>query len=457
MADEKLLIVDDERLTSEALRYNLQLDGYHVDTASSASEALALLEEQDYPVVITDLRMPQVSGLELCGDIRRLYPNTDVILLTAFGSIENAVEAVKHGAYDYLTKPVDPAKLSALLRRIFELHRLRDENKALRAEVSAHRQASRLIGSAAGMVKVMDAIETVAPTEATVLVRGESGTGKELVAMAIHQLSSRAKHPLVKVNCAAIPETLLEDELFGHERGAYTGAHAQRKGRFEMAHRGTLFLDEISEMSVAVQAKLLRVIQEREFERVGGSETIPVDVRIITSTNRDLEEAVRDGHFREDLYYRVNVVSIELPPLRERREDILVLASHFLEGFSKRNGKSFHSIDQEAQQMLLSYNWPGNVRELENCVERAVVMARGESIAAADLALRHDIAQLAHDSIASQLVTEGFSVEDFEKSLIEAALEKTRGNQSKAAALLGLTRRTLQYRIEKYKIDIGKD
>ncbi|MFP4058679.1 MAG: sigma-54-dependent transcriptional regulator [Candidatus Brocadiia bacterium] len=457
MPDRRALIVDDDRLTAEALRNNLQLDGHRADIATSAAQALKALAARNYDVVITDLRMPEVSGIELCDEVRNLYPDTQVVILTAYGTIENAVEAVKRGAYDYLTKPVDPEKLSTLIDRIVEVHRLRDENRTLRDQIRAQRQSSRLIGSSPKMVEVLETIRTVAPTDATVLVRGESGTGKELVATAIHQLSPRSEQPLVKVNCAAIPETLLEDELFGHERGAFTGAHAQRKGRFETAHRGTIFLDEIAEMSPAVQAKLLRVTQEREFERVGGSDTIPVDVRIICSTNQNLEEAVREGRFREDLYYRVNVVPIVLPPLRERRDDILLLANHFLERFAERNNKSFQGISQQAQQKLLRYHWPGNVRELENCIERAVVMARGDAIEPGDIALNPDISGLAEDDIASQLVAEGFSVEDFERKLIHASLQKTGGNQSRAAELLGLTRRTLQYRIEKYDIQVPKD
>jgi DNA-binding NtrC family response regulator len=456
MADEKILVVDDERLTAEALRNNLLLEGYAVDTTTSPSDALAALAASTYEIVVSDFRMAEMTGIELCDEIRRLYPDTDVVILTAYGTIENAVEAVKRGAYDYLTKPVDTERLLTLLRRILELHRLRDENRSLKQQITSEQQKARLIGSSPKMVEVMETIRTVAATEATVLIRGESGTGKELVASAIHQLSPRVKHPLVKVNCAAIPETLLEDELFGHERGAFTGAHAQRKGRFETAHRGTIFLDEIGEMSPAVQAKLLRVLQEREFERVGGSETIPVDVRIITSTNRNLEEAVREGKFREDLYYRVNVVPIVLPPLRERREDIAVLASYFLERFAARNSKSFKGITPKAQEKLLAYNWPGNVRELENCIERAVVMGQGDAIGSEDIMLNPDISGLAHEDVASQLITEGFSVEDFERRLIEASLRKTGGNQSRAAALLGLTRRTLQYRIEKYNIQIGR-
>jgi len=434
----------------------LRLDGYQADVAVSPPEALDLLARSPYPIVISDMRMREMTGVELCDEIRRLYPDTEVIIATAYGNIPNAVEAVKRGAHDYFTKPVDTERLLSTLRRLFEMRRLRDENRELREEIQAERQATRLIGSSRAIAAVLETVRTVAPTDATVLVRGESGTGKELVAAAIHDLSPRAPHPLVKVNCAAIPETLLESELFGHERGSFTGAIAQRKGRFEAAHRGTIFLDEISEMSPALQAKLLRVLQEREFQRVGGSETLTVDVRVIASTNRNLEKAVRDGDFREDLYYRVNVVPIVLPPLRERREDIPLLASHFLDRFAKRNNKAFRGIAPAAQQKLQAYHWPGNVRELENTIERAVVMAQGDTLGADDIALNPDISRESPGDVAARLVGPGFSIEDFERTLLEASLRKTGGNQSRAAELLGLTRRTLQYRMEKYAIQVER-
>jgi len=456
MPTDAILIVDDDRQTATALQKNLQVEGYAAETAFTPPDALAALASTHFAVVITDLRMTEMSGIELCQEIRSLYPDTDVVILTAYGTIQTAVEAVKHGAIDYLTKPVDTDHLINILKRIFELQKLSDENRSLRQQIQAERQSTRLIGSSRAMVKVLDVIRTVAPTDSTVLIRGESGTGKELAAAAVHQLSHRASQPFIKVNCAAIPETLLEDELFGHERGAFTGAHTRRKGRFEAAHRGTIFLDEIAEMSPALQAKFLRVLQEREFERVGGSETILVDVRVIASTNRNLEADVRDGRFREDLYYRINVVPIQLPPLRERREDILVLANHFLERFADRNQKSLAGISPEAQKRLLAYNWPGNVRELENAIERAAVMAPGDRIEATDIAVNPDITRLAHDDVASRLVQEGFAIEDFERKLIEASLAKTGGNQSRAAELLGLTRRTLQYRIEKYNIQVER-
>ena len=456
MPDDHVLIVDDDWPTADALRKNLRFDGYQADVAGSPPEALAVLAKSPFPIVISDMRMREMSGVELCDEIRRLYPDTDVIIVTAYGNIPNAVEAVKRGAYEYLTKPVDTERLVGTIARICQFHRLRDENRSLREEIQAERKATRLIGASRAIAAVLEIARTVAPTDATVLVRGESGTGKELVASAIHDLSRRAGQPLVKVNCAAIPETLLESELFGHERGSFTGAVAQHKGRFEAAHRGTIFLDEISEMSPALQAKLLRVLQEREFQRVGGSETIPVDVRVIASTNRNLEKAVRDGDFREDLYYRVNVVPIVLPPLRERREDILLLATHFLERFSARNHKTFKGISPAAQQKLLAYHWPGNVRELENCIERAVVMAQGEILGADDIALNPVISRESPGDVAARLIQPGFSIEDFERTLLEASLRKTGGNQSRAAELLGLTRRTLQYRMEKYNIQINR-
>ncbi|MBM4030394.1 MAG: sigma-54-dependent Fis family transcriptional regulator [Planctomycetes bacterium] len=452
MPNNHILVVDDDWQTADALRKNLRFEGYQADVAGSPPEALALLAKSPYPIVVSDMRMREMSGVELCDEIRRLYPDTDVIILTAYGTIQDAVDAVKRGAYDYLTKPVDTERLLGTLRRLFELHRLRDENRALREEIQAERKATRLIGSSPAIAAVLETARTVAPTDATVLIRGESGTGKELVASAIHELSARAKNPLVKVNCAAIPETLLESELFGHERGSFTGAIALRKGRFEAAHRGTIFLDEISEMSPALQAKLLRVLQEREFQRVGGTETLTVDVRVIASTNRNLEKAVRDGDFREDLYYRINVVPIFLPPLRERREDVLLLASHFLARFAARNRKSFKGIAPAAQQKLMAYHWPGNVRELENAIERAVVMAQGDTIGPDDIALNPDVSRESPEDVASKLLQPGFAIEEFERKLLEAGLRKTGGNQSRAAELLGLTRRTLQYRMEKYAI-----
>jgi len=453
----QVLIVDDNRQTALALQKNLRVEGYEADVAASAAEALELLQGNDYAAVVADLRMPQMSGIELCEHVRQRSPETEVIILTAYGTINSAVEAVKKGAIDYLTKPVDFDRLFAILRRVFELRRLRAENRALRQQIEAEKKSQRLIGVSPAMAKVMETIRTVAPSDATVLIRGESGTGKELVATAIHQLSPRADRPLVKVNCAAIPETLLEDELFGHERGAFTGAHAQRKGRFELAHGGTIFLDEIAEMTTALQAKLLRVLQEREFERVGGSETILVDVRVVASTNRDIEKEVREGRFREDLYYRINVVPIHLPPLRERREDIPILADHFLRLYAARNRRPLKSLTRRAVEKLVAYNWPGNVRELENCIERACVMAQGEVLDADDLVLNPELGQPEHDKVASELIGEGFCLEDFERRLIEASLKRTGGNQSKAARLLGLTRRTLQYRIEKYGIQVERD
>ena len=457
MSDAQILIVDDNRQSALALQKNLRLEGYKSDVAASAQEALELLEANDYAAIVADLRMPGMSGIELCEETKRRRPQTEVVILTAFGTINSAVEAVKKGATDYLTKPVDFDRLSAVLRRVVELRRLRAENRALRQQIAAERKSEELIGNSPAMSQVLETICTVAASDATVLIRGESGTGKELVARAIHRLSPRAGRPLVKVNCAAIPEALLEDELFGHERGAFTGAHAQRKGRFELAHGGTIFLDEIAEMSPALQAKLLRVLQEREFERVGGSDTILVDVRVIASTNRDIEKAVREGNFREDLYYRVNVVPIHLPPLRERREDIPVLANHFLQRYAARNRKPIKALSRRALDKLIAYNWPGNVRELENCIERACVLATGEVLDADDLVLNPQLAGSDHDAIASQLIGEDFSLEGFERELIEASLRKTGGNQSRAAQLLGLSRRTLQYRIEKYGIKVEKD
>ncbi|HUT35752.1 MAG TPA: sigma 54-interacting transcriptional regulator [Planctomycetota bacterium] len=454
--NERILIVDDDWQTADALRKNLLFEGYHSDVAGSPPEALEAMAKQSYTIVLSDMRMTEMSGVELCDEIHRLYPDVFTVIITGYGSIPSAVEAVKRGAYDYLTKPTDTERLLSVLQRLAELRTLRDDNQALREQIQAERRAARLIGSSPPMTRVMATIRAVARTDAPVLVRGERGTGKELVASTIHELSARAKCPFVKVDCACMPEALLEDELFGHEREAYPGAHAQRKGRLEIAQGGTIFLDEVVGMLPAVQARLLRVLQEREFERVGGSQTISVDVRVIASTSRNLEKAVRAGDFREDLYYGIRVVPILLPPLRERREDILAIASFFLEHFATRSGRSLKGFTRMARKRLLDHGWPGNVRELENCIQRSVVVAQGDKVGIGDIALDPSLSPEGADDIASTLVQPGFSIEDFERRLIEAGLRKTGGNPSCAAELLGLTRRTLLYRMEKYDIQLNR-
>jgi DNA-binding NtrC family response regulator len=449
----KILIVDDDPNQSAVLRDILTFEGFLAETAGSAIETIATVRRDPPQVIVSDLRMPDMDGLELYRKVREVAPETTYIIMTAHGTVDTALQAMKEGVYDYILKPINARDLIATIEKALELVRLRSENRTLKERIEEVAVDHRIVFASKKMEEAMELVKTVAKSDATVLVRGESGTGKELIANAIHSYSNRRNAPFVKVNCAAIPETLLEDELFGHERGAFTDAQRQRKGKFELAHGGTIFLDEIGDMPPALQVKILRVLQERQFERVGGTETIHVDVRLLTATNRDLEKAIREGEFREDLYYRLNVIPIHLPPLRERREDIPKLAVHFLQKFNRKNEKAFRAFSTDAMQLLVNYAWPGNVRELENAVERAVVLGEGEEVRPEHLpaALRGP-APTSDDVIARLLDSPDLSLDELERKLIERALERTSGNQSKAAKLLGLTRRTLQYRVEKYNI-----
>jgi len=452
MSEPRVLVVDDEAQQCAALERILRLEGFSVKSTTSGHEAVVMSEGEPFDVVISDLRMPDLTGMQLFEKLREVSPEITFIIMTAYGTVESAVAAIQSGVYDYVTKPIDADHLARVLRRAVEVVQLRRENVALREQVRAAREKTKLVGNSPQIREVTERIAMVADSDATVLIRGESGTGKELVTNMIHAMSSRAGGPLIKINCAAIPESLLEDELFGHEKGAFTGAETMRKGRFELAHRGTLFLDEIAEMSMHLQAKLLRVIQEQQFERIGGTETLSVDVRLLASTNRDLEELVRKGKFREDLYYRINVVPIVIPPLRERRADIILLANHFLHVFSQKNNRHYSGFAREAQEAMLAYSWPGNVRELENCVERAVVMSKGSEITEEDLALSDLFDGTRPRDVLERLFGTDLSLDELEKEIIQTALARTNWNQSQAAALLGLTRRTLQYRTEKYGI-----
>jgi DNA-binding NtrC family response regulator len=380
-----IVVADDEKNIREGLAEALSLDGYRALPAADGEEALALVESADADLVITDLRMPKLGGTDVLNHVVSRYPGLPVIVLTGHGTIEDAVVAMRAGAFDFLTKPVNLDHLSLLVKRALESRELARKNRELEAEVEAQRRSSSIIGKSAEMKKVFDLVRRVAPTRASVLVTGDSGVGKELVADAIHNLSPRRDGPLVKVHCAALAESLLESELFGHEKGAFTGAQARKRGRFELADKGTLFLDEIGEINQNVQIKILRVLQERKFERVGGEETVEVDVRIVAATNKDLKEEIRKGTFREDLYYRLNVVNIRVPPLRERRDDIPLLAMAFLREFAEENGKKLEGFDPKARQALYAYPWPGNVRELRNSVESAVVMASSGLVELDDL------------------------------------------------------------------------
>jgi DNA-binding NtrC family response regulator len=439
----RLLVVDDEKNIREGLAAALEMEGYEVVTSSDGAEGWKRFEKGDVDLVITDLRMPGLSGEDLQRKIVAEVPGFPVIVLTGHGTVENAVSAMRGGAYDFLTKPVNLDHLSMLVKRALANHELSLKHKNLEDELAKNNQFKTMIGSSAAMRQVIDTISRAAPAKASVLITGESGVGKELVADALHELSPRKGKPLVKVHCAAIPDTLIESELFGHEKGAFTGAVARRRGRFELANEGTLFLDEIGEIEQNIQIKLLRVLQERKFERVGGEETIETDVRIIAATNRDLKAEIEKGAFREDLYFRLNVVNINVPPLRERKEDIPLLLNAFLQEFSRENGKRIEGFDEKARAAVYHYDWPGNVRELRNCVESAVVMVKGSVITEADLpptvSSRKDEKWIR--------IPLGTNMEESERVIIQNTLDFFKGNKSKAADVLGIGRKTLHRKL----------
>ena len=447
MARERILIVDDEANARTALAELLRDEGYAVDTAADGFKALPKLEELAPDVVVTDLKMPGLSGLELMDKVRERDPECVVIVMTAFGAIETAVQAMRQGAADYLTKPVNIEELTLVLKRELERKRLRAEAGQLRQRLSERHRISNIIGSSPAMQQVFDTVLQVAPSRASVLITGESGTGKELIAAAIHEHSPRAKKPFIKLHCAALAESLLESELFGHERGSFTGAVGRREGRFEQADGGTLFLDEIGEISPSTQVKLLRFLQEHEFERVGGNQTIKVDVRVIAATNRDLLQRVKEGQFREDLYYRLNVVSLEMPPLRARPSDIPQLAAHFLAKYAAENGKAIEGFSDDALARLANYEWPGNVRELENAIERAVVVCRKPRIGVEDFTASIAAAARRPDGMPE---VPGARMDQLERFAILKTLEHTGGSTSRAAEILGISPRTIQYRLQQY-------
>jgi two-component system NtrC family response regulator len=448
----RILVVDDEASQRELVSGYLKKQGFEVFTAGGGESALELFRQAPMELILTDQRMPGLSGLDLLKAAREINPETQVIVMTAYGSVETAVAAMRDGAADYVAKPLNLEELRQKIQRIVEQHRLYAENRALREELKSRHRIEGIIGESGQMVEVISLVQRVAASEATVLIRGESGTGKELIAKAIHYASPRAARPLVRVNCAALPENLLESELFGHEKGSFTGAIATRKGRFELADTGTLFLDEIGDLPLHLQAKLLRVLQEREFERVGSSQPIKVNVRILSATHRDLESLMRAGHFRDDLYYRLNVVTILVPPLRERRQDLPPLMDHFLELFAAKNGKSLRGFSRAARDALLRYDYPGNVRELENLIERAVVLCRGDVIDRGDLPLMLDEPDAASEA-PTQLTA---AVEGLERRMIREALKRANGVQTRAAELLGVTERALRYKLKKYGLQ-GED
>jgi DNA-binding NtrC family response regulator len=439
---ERILIVEDDATFRSLLKTILTGEGYDVLDVATAEKALEILRGREFDLIVSDLRMPGMSGMELFRETRSFFVPPPFILLTAYGTIEEAVEAMKEGAADFLTKPLkDPVALRVLVRKILDTGRREREYLSLKELESAGLPPENLIFAGKSMAEIRRLVHEVAATGTTVIVYGESGTGKELIARMLHFLSSRRAAGFIPVNCAAIPDTLLESELFGHEKGAFTGAVQARRGKFELAQGGTLFLDEIGEMPLSLQAKLLRVLQERTFERVGGSREIRADVRVIAATNRNLENDVRDGLFREDLYYRLQVFPIQLPPLRERQDAVAVLTEHFVRHFARLTGKRAPGVTSEALAALQSYHWPGNVRELQNVIERAVILARSD-ISPAEL-------PVALTAPACSLKEEG-GLKELEREAIMAALKRVDGNRRKAAEELGLSRRTLQYRLKEY-------
>jgi DNA-binding NtrC family response regulator len=461
MPGEKIMVVDDEPGMRSLLSKVLTKSGYFVTALEKGEDALESMSAEDYDLAILDIEMPGMNGIELLGRIREKDPNLNVVMITAYGSLQSAVDAMRRGAYDYLTKPFEMEEIKLVVEKALERERLISENRALHEELEEQYRFTGIVGKSPKMEEVYDLVKRVAATNASVLIQGESGTGKELIARSIHYNSRRKGKPLVILNCAALAEGVLESELFGHEKGAFTGAIKKKSGRFELAHEGTLFLDEIGEIPISTQLKLLRVLQEHEFERVGGEKTIRVDVRIIAATNKDLMAAVKDGRFREDLYYRLNVVAINLPSLRQRREDIPELALYFLKNFSAETGKHVLRIEPRAMDMLTRYDWPGNVRELENIIERAVVLEKGEAITPASLplTLQHEGegagALMAPEDSGSLT----YIIEDLERQLIVKALREHGGSQTAAAMALGLKRSTLRYKLEKYGLvsaDLGE-
>ncbi len=447
MADPyRILVVDDEPAQRELVAGFLRKRGFEVAEAAGGEIALQRFSREPFDLVLTDQRMPDLSGLDLLRRLRALTPEAAVIVMTAYGTIETAVDAIKAGAADYLGKPLNLDELLHRIEQVRERQRLLGENRELREALRERHRVEGIVADSGRMQEVLSLVRRVAGSDATVLIRGESGTGKELIARAIHHASSRAAGPFVAVSCAALPEGLLESELFGHEKGAFTGAHAARKGRFELADGGTLFLDEIGDLAPGLQVKLLRVLQERAFERVGGTRTLAADVRVLAATHRALEALVRDGRFRDDLYYRINVVTILLPPLRERREDLPPLIDHFLRRFAEKNVKPIRGLTRDARDALLRYDYPGNVRELENLIERAVVLTRDEVIGARDLPLSLDAPAPEDDAPAGLVAT----VEGLERRMIRDALGRAGGVQTRAAELLGISERVLRYKLRKY-------
>ncbi|MCP9449946.1 MAG: sigma-54 dependent transcriptional regulator [Nitrospira sp.] len=460
---EKILVVDDEESLRDVLSIMLKRTGYTVTSVADGEQALEILNKEIFDLVITDLRMPKIDGMEVLKAAKSAAPETVVLVITAFASAESAVEAMKQGAYDYLTKPFQIDEVQLIIRNALEKRRLTTENMLLKREIASRASFSQLVGQSEAMQKVFDVVRKVADSRSNVLICGESGTGKELVARAIHYNSARSAMPFVAVNCGAVPETLLESELFGHMKGSFTGAVSNKVGLFEVADGGTIFLDEIGDTPPSIQVKLLRVIQEREFRRVGGHQDVKVDVRIVAATNKDLEKAVADGSFRRDLYYRLDVIPIRLPPLRMRTGDIPLLVDHFLERFSKESGKPVPTLSPDAMRVLLEHEWRGNVRELENLIERVVAFSKGETVTDTEVRgwLHRPVAPEPQQLVPLELTDEGVDLEGLvnriERDLLLKALERSKWVKKKAARLLRLNTRSFRYRLEKYAIKGGRD
>ncbi|MBR1536529.1 MAG: sigma-54-dependent Fis family transcriptional regulator [Treponema sp.] len=445
-----LLIIDDEKNIREGLAADFEMDGYNVKIAANGNEGLSLLQKGDIDLVITDLRMPgSISGEQVLREVTTKMPGIPVIVLTGHGSIDAAVKAMQDGAYDFLTKPLNLTQLEVIVKRALEGRELKLKHTELLRQVSTQKKTDNIIGKSSAMQRVMALVKKVADARISVLITGETGVGKEVVANAIHNLSSRSDKAFIPVVCSSLSETLLESELFGHEKGAFTNAESLHKGKFELAHGGTIFLDEIGEINMSVQVKLLRVLQEKKFERVGGEEPIEVDVRVLAATNKNLEEEVKAGRFREDLYFRLNGIHIEVPPLRDRKDDIPLLLTSFLEKYNEENGKNIKGFDNQAKNALYKYDWPGNIRELQHCVESAVVMASGNEITFEDL----PPSVSRGSKIETISVPVGITLEEAEKILITENLAANKGNKSKTAQVLGIGRKTLHRKLEELNIE----
>lgn len=443
---ERILIIDDDKEMCTLLEEVLSGEGFSLTTSSDSGEALKLLKKEDFDVVITDLMMEGLKGLELLQESKRIAPLTPVIIITAFGTIESAIKAMKMGAFDYLTKPFPLDELILTVKKAMENRMLKQEVNRLKREVAFRYQFHNIIGRSNSMQRIYDLIERISDSSSNVLITGESGTGKELVAKAIHYSSKRKEGHFVAINCAAIPETLLESELFGYRKGAFTDAKTDKKGLIFIAHEGTLFLDEITEMPYSLQAKLLRVIEEKKVRPLGDTQSYPLDLRVIATSNRDIKTLIQKGQFREDLYYRLKVVDIEMPPLRERKEDILLLAENFLKRFSKEMGKEVISLSEEVKKIMLNYSWPGNVRELENIIERAIILSKGKIIQPEDLP--SSMRQPTEEEAIEKALQQGLSLDQLEKEYIKKVLRQVGGNKSRAAEILGLDRKTLYRKLK---------